>query len=1115
MLILASYLKIVTLRFKQIIFLIAALLLFGECNFVQAQFYYGTQMDFGKNRIQYAPYKWEYFRFEKFDTYFYKNGRELAAYVSESAIKNLKEIEEFYDYQLDSRIQFVIYNKLSDFRLSNIGLSTDPTFNLGGSNKLAGSKIIIYNDGNHVDLEKQIRAGLAEVVFNQMLYGGNWKDVVKNSALLSLPEWYTKGLFAYIASNWDKQIDNTIKDGVLNNKYKNLNRLAGKDAENAGHAVWRYIAESYGAAVIPNVIYMTKISHNIESGFSFVLGLSLKTLDKDWKTFYTNKYNENPSVDPIPYYHEAVVKKTNKNRHYSQFKVSPDGKYAAYVTNELGQLKLFVYDIERKKQKRIYKAEKKLDRITDYSYPLIVWHPSSKLLTYIYEKKGEVNLNYFNLETKKIEKRPPLYNFEKILDCSYAEDGKTLVLSAVQKGQTDIFVYNLTSNFTEQITKDLYDDLSPKFINGGRQIIFASNRVDDTIRIDGKTMYQKLGKKNDLFLYDYKTKSKLLRRVTATPEIDESSPYPYGKNYITYLGEKDFVTQRFVAKFDSAISYVDTTEHYRYYANSKQIGLNSRSILMQDVNANNSKVSEIFLFKGRYKLLTTELKPFDELSPSKEQLKNGSNNEPNKDVKQADNIATPQSVKIVEAIKMPDNRLQPDFSKKGAVDIGNYVFENEKKDSTKTVTKKLPDTLSVRNFEAARIGNGITETPFVLPKQRNYLRTYTIDQLVTQFDNTFLNTGYQKYTGGAVLFNPGVNGLIKIGASDVFEDHRIIGGFKLGFDLKSNEVFLSTENRAGRYDKQWLFYRQSFPNSDAFGAPKQLSHQIRYSVKFPFNELASLRGSLTARNDKSTFLSTDITSLQKKSEFEYWGIGKLEFVYDNTRPKGVNILFGTRYKIFAEYFNRIDESSKNITVLGLDFRHYIKIHRNLIWANRLAASTSGGSQKLVYYLGSVDNWINFGTSPTFNPEVPVSQEQNYAYQALASNLRGFSQNIRNGNSFAVINSEIRWPVFSYLLNRPIKNEFINSFQLVAFADIGTAWTGKSPYANNNSFNIQTITQNPITVTIQREQEPLVGGYGWGMRGKLLGYFVRVDWAWGVDDGEVKPRIFYLSLALDF
>ena len=157
-----------TVKIKHIFYLLIALLIFGS-NEANAQFYYGTQMDFGKNRIQYAPYKWEYFRFEKFDTYFYKNGRELAAYVSESATRNLKEIEAFYDYQLESRIQIIVYNKLSDFRLSNIGLSSDPLFNLGGTNKLAGSKVLIYNDGNHVEIEKQIRAGLAEILFNEML----------------------------------------------------------------------------------------------------------------------------------------------------------------------------------------------------------------------------------------------------------------------------------------------------------------------------------------------------------------------------------------------------------------------------------------------------------------------------------------------------------------------------------------------------------------------------------------------------------------------------------------------------------------------------------------------------------------------------------------------------------------------------------------------------------------------------------------------------------------------------------------------------------------------------------------------------------------------------------
>ncbi len=1080
----------------------------------RAQFYYGTQMDFGKNRIQFSPYKWEYFRFEKFDTYFYKNGRELAAYISESVEKNLKDIEEFYDFQLESRIQIVVYNKLSDFRTSNLGLSTDPVFNLGGSNKLAGSKILIYNNGNHFDLERQIRMGLAEVLFNQMFYGGDWKDVVRNSALISFPEWYTQGLFAYIASKWDEETDVIVKEGILSNKFKNLNRLNGKSARYAGHAVWKYIADSYGSGVIPNIIYMAKVSHNLENGFGFVLGQTLKSIDRDWKQYYKNKYKSPPGIDPIPFYHDEVIKKTFKKREYSQFKISPDGKYAAYATNEMGQMKVFIYNLETKKQKRIFKAEKKLERINDYTYPVLAWHPSSQLLSFVYEKKGEVNLNYYNVESKKIEKRPPLYNFEKILDYSYASDGKTLVMSAVQKGQTDIFVYNLTSNFTEQITKDLYDDLTPRFINGDRQIIFASNRVDDTLRIDGKTMYQKLGTKNDLFLYNYKNKSNILRRVTNTPDINESSPYPFGNNNITYLGEKNYTNQRFVARFDSAISYIDTTEHYRYFAISKQAGLNSRSILMQDVNPKNNVTSELYLYNGRYKLLSTTLKPFDEVSniESKTDTDNvEGNNAQQKDSKKA----SQQGIKVGQAVKIPNNTLQPNLKNPNSIDISNYIFENEKRDTMRYSSKKLPDTLSITTVPA-NVGNmGITQPPFVIPKQRNYLRTYSIDQMVTQFDNSFLSNGYQRFTGSEVLYNPGLNGLFKVGASDVFEDYRITGGFKLGFDLKSNEFFLSTENRVKRLDKQWLFYRQSLPVTDVFGSPKQLSHQIRYSIRYPFNEVASVRASFTGRADKSTYLSTDLTNMQKSSTFEFWGIGKLEYIYDDTRSGGVNILYGTRYKIFTEYYNRIDESSKNIAIIGLDIRNYQKIYRNLIWANRLAASTNTGSQRLVYYLGSVDNWINFSSVPTFNRNLPVALNQNYAYQTLASNLRGFSQNVRNGNSFVVLNSEIRWPIFSFLFDRPLKNEFVNTFQLIAFGDIGTAWTGKNPYDASNTFNIQTINQYPITITIQNEQEPLVGGYGWGMRSKILGYFVRADWAWGIDDGEVKPRIFYLSLSLDF
>ena len=114
----------------------------------------------------------------------------------------------------------------------------------------------------------------------------------------------------------------------------------------------------------------------------------------------------------------------------------------------------------------------------------------------------------------------------------------------------------------------------------------------------------------------------------------------------------------------------------------------------------------------------------------------------------------------------------------------------------------------------------------------------------------------------------------------------------------------------------------------------------------------------------------------------------------------------------------------------------------------------------------------------------------------------------------MINNELRVPIIRYLVNRPIRSDLFNHFQLAAFSDIGAAWTGSDPYSADNTFNRITISQNPLTITLNSQREPILASYGFGMRTRLLGYFVRADWAWGIDDGVVQPRVFHFSLSLD-
>ena len=1083
-------------------------------NTVSAQFYTGSQQEFGKNRLQHDEFLWQFYKFDQFHTYFYAGGRDLAEYTAKTAKIHLAELNELLDFQLKDRIHFVIYNKLSHFRQSNVGLENNDTYNIGGVTRIVGNKIFLYYEGDHAKLDEQIRSGLANVIINQMMYGGNWKDVLKNSTLLTLPEWYTDGLIAFLSKEWDADIDSRVRDGILTGKYDKFNRLSGAEATIVGQSIWNYIAEVYGENVIPNILYMTRISRNIESGFLFVIGTSLKTLSAEYLDYYRKRYEIDEKFRTNPTF-EPLAIKTKKTRTYSQFKASPNGRYIAYVSNEMGQYKIWVHDLSKEKRKCVYKREHKLNRIIDESFPIIAWHPGGAGFSFVTEEKGELLMNVYTVETKKISSKA-LFALEKVLDFAYSKDGRKMIFSAVKQGQTDLYLYDVIGNRQTQLTFDHYDDLYPRFADKGNSIIFASNRMDDTLRT--KEAIEPQSKYNDIFLYDLKKRSNYLTRITNTPVVNETHPMQYDTLNYTYLSDQNGIRNRYVAQYDSVISHIDTAFHYRYFTRSVPVTNYSRSIQEFELNALRGKYTQIIYEDGQYKFYMGKIA--DDKLLSADALKStGLIDGRNTALGAGIDSASAEPIEVT-TIKV----FEEDETEGNSIDIENYSFG----DSPDTTTGAPADSLTIETttitFEedngsttktggATAAEDSVVKPTFILPQQSVYRLNFATDYVVTQVDNSFNNQSYQRYTGpGAVFFNPGFNGLLKLGISDVFEDHRVVGALRLSGNLNSNEYFLAYHDLSKRLDRTYLFRRQTLVGVDQFSVQKIHTNEAKYLVKWPFSEVASIRGTLNLRNDRITTAATDFNNLAVPNVNHYLGSAKVEYIFDNTIGRGLNLYNGIRFKLWGEYYQEIDNpEGTDFKVVGLDFRYYQKIHRDLIFAGRLSASSSFGSQRLLYYLGGVDNWL----IPRFDNDIPVAQDQGYAFQTIATPMRGFFQNVRNGNNFALVNAEIRWPVFKYLLNRPIKSDFIENFQIIGFSDAGTAFTGSDPYSEDNTFNVQQVVLNPLTITIQNQREPIVWGYGFGVRSRIWGYFVRADWAWGVDDGVVLDNVFYLSLSLDF
>lgn len=1064
---------------------------------VGAQFYSGSQQEYGKNRVQYQEFLWQQYRFNEMDVFFYKEGRDLARYTAQAATKYLQELERDLDFPIDERLQFIVYNSLTDFRQSNIGLvGVDGQQNIGGLTRIVGTKIFVYYEGDHTLLDRQIRSGIAHVIIDQMMFGGNWRDMLRSSTFMSLPTWYTDGIIAYRSRPWDAELNNRIRDGVMSGRYDKFNRLVGDDARLAGYAIWKYVADVYGEAVIPNILYMTRVSRNAESGFLFVLGVSLKTLSKDCLAYYKARFAEEDRYRQEATAEEVKVR-TKKQRTYDQIKLSPDGRHLAWVSNELGQYKVWIHEIATGKTRRIVKGEKKLDRIIDRSYPVLAWHPTGQALAYALERKGELYLRTYTLDDRKTAEKP-VYMLEKILGMSYSPDGRTMVLSGVQEGRTDLFLYHVIGNRQERLTNDQYDDLDPRFVDDGRRIIFSSDRTDDTLRT-----FTDVGLVNgskDIFLYDLATRSPILTRLTNTPGVNEVQPAQFDSVNYVFLSDAGGIRNRYVVRYDSTVSHIDTTVHYRYFTVEERLTDLKRSILEHDVNMRRGRYAQLQFRDGAYRFQlgrTSDGRTAALPAPAK--MDPGvSEDGP---VIGDDDMST--VVKVDPQV--------PRATGADAIDVQHYVFlddgQTAKPQQPAPTGQRTTDPLPPANTDA--VPDTTAPKPFTYPEQRNYNLNFTVDQVVTQVDNSYSNQFYQPFTGAAGL-NPGLSGLTRMGVSDLFEDHRIIGGFRLALDLNNNDYLLTYENLKRRMDKRITFQRQAFQELVGFGVVKVHTHNVRYQLSWPFNELTSLRGSVMYRNDRYVQQSIDQVSLRSANFNDHMVGARLEYVFDSSLPRGLNLWTGWKLKVFGEHYRQPDERSTDMTVVGMDLRHSLKVHRELIWVTRLAGSSSFGSRKLMHFLGGVDNWL----FARVDNSIPIDFSQNYFYQTMGVPMRGFYYNARNGSSFGVFNTEFRVPIIRYLANKPIRSDFFNHLQIAVFGDLGAAWTGNDPYSQENTFNQVRIDRNPLTITLNNLREPILAGYGFGLRTRLLGYFVRADWAWGVDDGVVLPQVFHFSLSLD-
>lgn len=976
-----------------------------------------------------------------------------------------------------------IYLFRSQYDLARTPLYREPHVKEGGIIPFESQKTNVVVPASNAELAQEMRKAVLRLAISNAFFGGTIQYTLQNNALLHVPEWYYYGIQEYFAEGW------TSDDEISMAAYLQADMLEAALEGNtqlhrtAQKSVWYFIENQYGRNKIPEILFLSRIARSVESGIITVLGVSLNTFTDRWREFILNRLNNNqqflsqqlPTGIRLPENDKIVLSRS----------LHPSGKKEVVLTLHQGWQEIWYHDLLSDGwQISEVKGGFLTDQITPANeHRLISWSPDGNWIAatlYIEGKEQLILLDTLDM--------PSIRSLDGVCDVVHSlawnrENGE-LILSGYYAGQNDLFSINPMGNGGTHLTEDAYDDLYPVIPMDGQSVIFSSTRTHDTLPSLPGRFFDTFNTL-DLYQLSLPTDPDSLNRLTSTPMINEKAIWMLNSYEIMYLTDAGggwqlakrnlfFQDSTFLTNIFPGTDICVATDSAVMYRRAEQ-GQNVWEVVPLWNGLGDVKTPTTLFFRLEQVVrLTAWEKTISRLKHP---------------------YSIPETLQVIPDQPTPDQ----DSTGKKKNKVRYYIFDDDTGDT------------------------GNTEQPKDKEKKKNKWKGKKPlqDGLYPDFDTITIRQGKQGplewesgYATNIIGYAPFYGVLTyDIGYSwnDRLENHRFIVGARPYIDFKSASVYGSYQRLAGH----WLFSADASHNT-------RYEERNEYTVRYNWQQ-GFVSGSYILGRFATTGLGIGFDHI-RRYDLSPFSDGVLDgnaivasgsFFYhiDRTVRAENYRLSGWRADFSLNGTYHVNASALAFVTPRIEMAGYIPVSRKIVLAIRAKGAASLGNDPQLFMLGSTDNCL---LGRFFNhSEYPLNQGiLNARYTEFITPVRGFLYNERNGRYVALVNMEIRIPL-RRLTARSLNADPLYQLQLVPFLDVGTVWSAGNPLSQRNPINTATVADYPVTITVQTLRSPFLVGFGSGLRTMMLGYDMRLDLGWGLDDGALqKPRL-QLTLGKDF
>jgi Tol biopolymer transport system component len=485
---------------------------------------------FGRNKVQYRAFEWKIIHTPHFDVYYYEDEAEGAHIGARLAERSYEMLSARTGHVIEEKIPLILYASHNDFQQTNAigGLIPEGVRGVTESFK---RRVVLPMGGSMRELTHVLTHELVHA-FQYDLFSIS----ATGTSLKSMPPlWVMEGLAEYYSQGFDIQTKAWLRDASLNHTLPTIGELARISdirVYRIGNALWHYIGATYGDEAVGRVVRAIASTGSVDQAIERELGKKTEDLSKEFASFVEEKYPaEEPAGETA-----TVVQLTKHEGFYSNLNAVPalskDGSRIAFISDRSLYNDIYTIDLgENNEPKRLVKGARsgslEVLRFLDTS---LSWSPDGSLVSFV-AKAGKKDAIYLVDSESGGVKKKITTELNGLMSPDFSPDGGRIVFSGISGGISDLYVYDLATGEIRRLTDDVYAEVDPRWSPDGSAIAFVTDRGSRTDL--GKLLFGD----DNIALYDLESGE--IRLIVDMPTDEGSPTWIEGGRKLLFTSERE------------------------------------------------------------------------------------------------------------------------------------------------------------------------------------------------------------------------------------------------------------------------------------------------------------------------------------------------------------------------------------------------------------------------------------------------------------------------------------------------------------------------------------------------------------------------------------------------